>query len=99
MRGYLPDISVRRYLRPARKLIRVTLCDTRTAALDFHHRMNSVPVNIYWSANDSAFIAEARELPGCTAHGDTYEQALKNIRDAIQLRLDTEKEGDDFSVS
>jgi len=55
--------------------------------------MNSVPVNIYWSANDSAFIAEARELPGCTAHGDTHEQALKNIRDAIKLRLDTEKEG------
>lgn len=29
-----------------------------------------------------------------TAHGGTYEQALKNIQDAIQLRLDTEKEGE-----
>jgi len=61
--------------------------------------MNRVPINIYWSADDGAFIAEARELPGCTAHGDTYEQVLKNIQDAIQLRLDTVTEGDDFSVS
>ena len=61
--------------------------------------MNRVPVNIYWSANDGAFIVEARELPCCTAHGDTYELALKNIQDAIQLRLDTAKEGEDFSTS
>lgn len=64
--------------------------------MGFHHGMNRVAINIYWSINDCTFIAEALELPGCTAHGDTYEQALKNIQDAIQLRLDTEKEGDDF---
>ncbi len=47
---------------------------------------------IYWSKEDNAFIAEAPELPGCLAHGNTYEEALKNIKDAIILWLDTAKE-------
>ncbi len=59
--------------------------------------MNSVAINIYWSNNDNAFIAEAPALPGCIAHGDTYEQARMNVQDAIELRLDTEKECDNFS--
>ncbi len=67
--------------------------------LDLHRGMNSVAINIYWSNNDNAFIAEVLELPGCTAHGDTYEQALKNAQDAIQLWLDTAKEGVNLSDS
>ena len=47
---------------------------------------------IYWSKEDEAFIAEVPELPGCMAHGNTYEEALKNIKDAIVLWLDTAKE-------
>ena len=47
---------------------------------------------IYWSKEDNAFIAEVPELPGCMAHGNTYEEALKNIKDAIILWLDTAKE-------
>lgn len=39
-------------------------------------------VSIYWSGEDAAFVAEASELPGCTAHGDTYESALINAQDA-----------------
>ncbi len=61
--------------------------------------MNSVAINIYWSNNDNAFVAEAPELPGCTAHGGTYEQALKNAQDAIQLWLDTAKGSVNFSDS
>jgi len=61
--------------------------------------MSRVAIIISWSKNDNVFIAEARELPGCTAHGDTYEAALKNIQDAIQLRLNGAKEGDYFSTS
>ena len=47
---------------------------------------------IYWSKEDNAFIAEVPELPGCMAHGNTHEEALKNIKDAIILWLDTAKE-------
>ena len=37
---------------------------------------------LYWSNDDQAFIAEVPELPGCMAHGDTQESALKNIQEA-----------------
>ena len=47
---------------------------------------------IYWSEEDSIYIAEVPELAGCCAHGDSYETALKNVEDAIQLWIDTAKE-------
>jgi predicted RNase H-like HicB family nuclease len=47
---------------------------------------------LYWSDDDQAFIAEVPELPGCMAHGDTQESALKNIQEAIELWLDTANE-------
>jgi predicted RNase H-like HicB family nuclease len=47
---------------------------------------------LYWSNEDSAFIAEIPELPGCMAHGATQQAALANANDAIQLWLETAKE-------
>lgn len=47
---------------------------------------------LYWSNEDSAFIAEVPELPGCIAHGTSREEALANANEAIQLWLDTAKE-------
>lgn len=47
---------------------------------------------IYWSDEDKAFVAEVPELPGCMAHGDTHEVALANIKEAIQLWIDTARE-------
>lgn len=47
---------------------------------------------IYWSNEDNAFVAEVPELPGCIAHGETPEKALKNAKEAIQLWIDTAKE-------
>ena len=47
---------------------------------------------IYWSKDDDAYVAEVPELPGCMAHGDSYESALGNVKDAIQLWLDTANE-------
>jgi len=50
---------------------------------------------IYWSEEDQAYLAEVPELPGCMAHGDTYESALANAKEAIQLWIDTAKEFSD----
>jgi len=47
---------------------------------------------IYWSEEDKAYLAEVPELPGCIAHGDTYESALANAKEAIQLWIDTARE-------
>jgi predicted RNase H-like HicB family nuclease len=47
---------------------------------------------IYWSNEDQVFVAEAPELPGCMAHGETHESALANANEAIQLWIDTAQE-------
>jgi predicted RNase H-like HicB family nuclease len=52
----------------------------------------SYEVIIYWSEEDSAFIAEVPELAGCVAHGETQEQASSNVQDAMTLWLETANE-------
>ena len=47
---------------------------------------------IYWSEEDRSYIAEVPELPGCTADGPTYRQALANVEVVIQGWIDTAKE-------
>ena len=37
------------------------------------------------SDEDGAFVAKAHGLPGCAAHGDTQEKALKHINQAVEL--------------
>jgi len=54
--------------------------------------MDKYEIIIFWSEEDHAFIAEAPELPGCMAHGDTHESALANARIAIVLWIKTAKE-------
>ena len=54
--------------------------------------MHRYEIVIFWSDEDSAFIAEAPELPGCTAHGDTPAAALANCHDAIDLWLETARD-------
>jgi predicted RNase H-like HicB family nuclease len=47
--------------------------------------MNRYEIIIYWSNEDSAFVAEIPELPGCAAHGNTHEEALASVKAAVQL--------------
>ena len=54
--------------------------------------MHKYEIIIYWSKEDEAFVAEVPELPGCMAHGDDQEDALRNIKDAMQLWIDTAQE-------
>ena len=54
--------------------------------------MERYEIILYWSAEDAAFIAEVPELPGCMAHGDTQEDALANVKEAMRLWLDTARE-------
>lgn len=49
-------------------------------------------VIIYWSNDDSAFVAEVPELPGCIAHSDTQSEALERANEAIALWLNTAQE-------
>ena len=47
---------------------------------------------LYWSDQDQTFVAEVPELPGCMAHGDSPEAALRQVKEAIQLWIDTARE-------
>ena len=47
---------------------------------------------IYWSKEDSAFIAEVPELAGCTADGKTSAEALANVDSIIEEWIAAAKE-------
>lgn len=46
-----------------------------------------------------AWIAEVPSLPGVYSQGDTKDEALANVKDAIQLYLDTEGKPPSRAVS
>jgi predicted RNase H-like HicB family nuclease len=50
---------------------------------------------IFWSEEDQCFVADTPELPGCMAHGSTYDSALTNIKKAIKLWIETAIEFND----
>ena len=54
--------------------------------------MDKYQITLYWSDEDRAFVAEVPELPGCMAHGDTQEAALKHAKEAVALWNNTELE-------
>ena len=61
--------------------------------------MYKYEIIIYWDKTDQIYIADIPELPGCSAHGKTYDESLENSKEAIQLWLDTAKEfGDPIPV-
>jgi len=39
---------------------------------------------IQWSDEDEAYIVTVPELPGCKTHGNTYEEAVQQGKDAIE---------------
>ena len=46
-------------------------------------------INLFWSAEDSCWIADVPDLRPCSAHGDSRKEALANIHDAIEGWLDS----------
>ncbi len=47
---------------------------------------------IYWSEEDQSFVVEVPELPGCMADGETYEEAVVNVRQVIEEWIQTARE-------
>ena len=42
---------------------------------------------------DGVYVASCPALEGCYTQGDTYEEAMRNIKDVIQMCLEELKEG------
>lgn len=51
--------------------------------------MGNYEITIFWSAEDQCFIVEVPDLPGCLAHGSTYESAARSATEAIDLRIES----------
>ena len=47
---------------------------------------------LYWSSEDAAFIAEVPELPGCMAHGESQDEALRHVQDAMAAWIEVAQE-------
>jgi predicted RNase H-like HicB family nuclease len=54
--------------------------------------MSKYEIIIYWSEEDSAYIAEVPELPGCAADGETYQLALASAEVIIKEWIETAEE-------
>ena len=54
--------------------------------------MTKYEIILYWSNEDSAFIAEVPELPGCAADGATRQEALANVEVVIAEWFETSRE-------
>jgi predicted RNase H-like HicB family nuclease len=53
-------------------------------------KLKNIPV-LFEEEQDGGFSVSVPSLPGCFSQGNTYEEALKNIREAISLYLEDEK--------
>ena len=45
--------------------------------------MSRYSSEVFWSDEDEGFIAIAPDLPGCSAFGETQEEAVRELQDAI----------------
>jgi len=56
-------------------------------------------IDIYLEpSEDGGYIAKVPSLPGCLSEGETKKEAIKNIREAIELYLEpVEDKNIDFS--
>ncbi len=49
----------------------------------------SYRVNVIFSKDAAGYYVYCPELPGCQSQGDTFEDAKANIKEAIDLYLET----------
>lgn len=43
---------------------------------------------IYYPGEDGYWVAECPSLPGCISQGQTQEEAVENIKEAIELWIE-----------
>jgi predicted RNase H-like HicB family nuclease len=58
--------------------------------------MMPYPINLFWSEEDGQWMAVAPDLEGCSASGDTPEEAAREIQTAMELWLESAREHGDL---
>ncbi|MCH8161248.1 MAG: type II toxin-antitoxin system HicB family antitoxin [Chloroflexi bacterium] len=59
--------------------------------------MKAYRFSVVIEGDADGFFAHCPELQGCYSQGDSYDEALANIRDAIQLHVEDRLTGGDTS--
>ena len=54
-------------------------------------KMYKYAIEIFYSEEDNGYIAVVPELRGCSAFGETEEEALEEVKIAMELWLETAK--------
>ena len=54
--------------------------------------MKNYAIIVYWSDEDALWIAEAPDLKPCAAHGNSPEQAIAELRVAMEAWLEAARE-------
>lgn len=49
-------------------------------------------VNLFWYEPDESWVADVPDLKSCSAFGDTPEEALAEVQQAMQLWLEVAEE-------
>jgi predicted RNase H-like HicB family nuclease len=63
-------------------------------------QMKSYRFSVIIEKDKDGYYAFTPELQGCYSQGDTYEEAIENIRDAIRLHIeDLQESGENIDVS
>ncbi len=54
----------------------------------YHLRMKLLTLPIIVEADSDGYFVSCPPLQGCYSQGDTYEEAMANIKDAIRLHVE-----------
>jgi predicted RNase H-like HicB family nuclease len=46
------------------------------------------PIIIHWSEEDKKYLATLPDFPYSTTHGDSYEEALKNGKEVLEMLIE-----------
>lgn len=57
--------------------------------------MRDYHISVFWSEEDAQWIADIPDLKGCSASGDTPEEAVREVQIAKKLWLDVAREDGD----
>jgi predicted RNase H-like HicB family nuclease len=57
--------------------------------------MKTYRFSVVIEKDEDGYFAFCPELQGCYTQGDTYEEALENIKDAIRLHIEDRLEADE----
>lgn len=50
--------------------------------------MSGYPIEVFWSDEDEAWVADISDLPFCTAHGATPHEAVAEVELAAEAWLE-----------